>query len=76
MYGLEHFLKTPSFKHVQILDFSSMQLETHEIISLCEFCCQNKKLKCLNLSDKVYFIILWFIIRGVFMEDQIPYKAI
>lgn len=53
MFGLEHFLRTPSYANVQHLDFSSTQLETFELRLMCEFCCKNRCLKSLDLSDKV-----------------------
>ena len=53
MYGLEHFVRTPTFAHVQNLDFSSVQLETDELKLLCGFCSKNNYLKSVNLSDKV-----------------------
>ena len=53
MYGLEHFVQTPTFAHVQHVDFSSVQLETEELKLLCRFCSKNNFLKSVNLSDKV-----------------------
>ena len=53
MFGLEHFLRNPSYANVQHLDFSSTQLETFELRQMCEFCCKNRCLKSLDLSDKV-----------------------
>ena len=51
MFGLEHFLRNPSYANVQHLDFSSTQLETFELRLMCEFCCKNRCLKSLDLRN-------------------------
>ena len=53
MFGLEHFLNTPTFSQVQTMDFSSVQLETLELRLLCQFCSKSEGISSLNLSDKV-----------------------
>ena len=72
MFGLEHFLKTPTFSGVQTLDFSSVQLGTEELRLLCEFCIRNDGMSSLNLSDKVWKVtvskILLILSIQIFVE--------